>query len=40
MVGAFFMAAKRLAEYRSLADAERAAAYRASFVTTTPTGCS
>jgi decaprenyl-phosphate phosphoribosyltransferase len=31
MVGAFFMAAKRFAEYRSLADPTIASAYRASF---------
>lgn len=31
MLGAFFMAAKRWAEFRSLADPEKAAAYRASF---------
>jgi 4-hydroxybenzoate polyprenyltransferase len=31
MVGAFFMAAKRFAEYRSIADPEAARAYRASF---------
>lgn len=31
MVGAFFMASKRFAEYRSIGDHERAAAYRASF---------
>ncbi len=31
MVGAFFMAVKRLAEYRTIADRKRAADYRASF---------
>jgi 4-hydroxybenzoate polyprenyltransferase len=31
MVGAFFMASKRFAEYRAIGDAERAAAYRRSF---------
>lgn len=31
MLGAFFMATKRLAEYRHLGDKERAAAYRSSF---------
>ena len=31
MLGAFFMAVKRLAEYRRFADAESAAAYRRSF---------
>jgi decaprenyl-phosphate phosphoribosyltransferase len=31
MVGAFFMATKRLAEYRHMADPARAAAYRRSF---------
>jgi decaprenyl-phosphate phosphoribosyltransferase len=31
MVGAFFMATKRLAEYRHIGDATRAAAYRRSF---------
>ena len=31
MVGAFFMATKRFAEYRSIGDPERAAAYRRSF---------
>jgi 4-hydroxybenzoate polyprenyltransferase len=31
MFGAFFMAIKRFAEYRHIADAERAAAYRRSF---------
>ncbi len=31
MVGAFFMAAKRFAEYRSINDPARAAAYRSSF---------
>jgi 4-hydroxybenzoate polyprenyltransferase len=31
MVGAFFMASKRFAEYRSIGDKERAAAYRTSF---------
>lgn len=31
MVGAFFMATKRLAEYRRIADPARAAAYRPSF---------
>ncbi len=31
MAGAFFMAAKRFAEYRSIGDPDRAAAYRASF---------
>jgi hypothetical protein len=31
MVGAFFMASKRFAEYRSIGDKSRAAAYRASF---------
>jgi 4-hydroxybenzoate polyprenyltransferase len=31
MIGAFFMATKRLAEYRSLADASVAGAYRRSF---------
>ncbi len=31
MIGAFFMAAKRLAEYRSIGDPARAAAYRNSF---------
>jgi decaprenyl-phosphate phosphoribosyltransferase len=31
MIGAFFMATKRLAEYRSLADREVAGAYRSSF---------
>jgi decaprenyl-phosphate phosphoribosyltransferase len=31
MVGAFFMGSKRFAEYRSIGDKERAAAYRASF---------
>jgi hypothetical protein len=31
MVGAFFMAAKRFAEYRSINDSARAAAYRRSF---------
>ena len=31
MVGAFFMAAKRYAEYREIGDPERAAAYRSSF---------
>jgi 4-hydroxybenzoate polyprenyltransferase len=31
MIGAFFMAAKRFAEYRSLADPQTAAAYRRSF---------
>jgi 4-hydroxybenzoate polyprenyltransferase len=31
MIGAFFMASKRFAEYRSIADPERAAAYRSSF---------
>ena len=31
MVGAFFMAGKRFAEFRSIGDAGRAAAYRASF---------
>jgi decaprenyl-phosphate phosphoribosyltransferase len=31
MAGAFFMASKRFAEYRSIGDAERAAAYRSSF---------
>src|SRR5439155_11479494 len=31
MVGAFFMASKRFAEYRSINDKERAAAYRKSF---------
>jgi 4-hydroxybenzoate polyprenyltransferase len=31
MLGAFFMAVKRLAEYQRFADAERAAAYRRSF---------
>lgn len=33
MLGAFFMATKRLAEYRRIADAARAAAYRPSFAT-------
>ena len=31
MAGAFFMASKRFAEFRSISDPERAAAYRASF---------
>lgn len=31
MVGAFFMASKRFAEYRSIADPQAAAAYRSSF---------
>lgn len=31
MVGAFFMASKRFAEYRTIADKRRAAAYRKSF---------
>jgi 4-hydroxybenzoate polyprenyltransferase len=31
MIGAFFMAAKRFAEYRSLADSQTAGAYRRSF---------
>ena len=31
MVGAFFMASKRFAEYRTIGDKERAAAYRRSF---------
>ena len=31
MIGAFFMASKRFAEYRSIGDAETAAAYRSSF---------
>lgn len=31
MIGAFFMGAKRLAEYRFIADCARAAAYRSSF---------
>lgn len=31
MVGAFFMASKRFAEYRSIGDPARAAAYRSSF---------
>ncbi len=31
MVGAFFMASKRFAEYRSIGDPNRASAYRASF---------
>ncbi len=31
MIGAFFMAAKRLAEYRSIGDAAAAGAYRSSF---------
>jgi len=31
MVGAFFMASKRFAEYRAIGDPERAAAYRDSF---------
>lgn len=31
MAGAFFMASKRFAEYRSIADPQRAAAYRSSF---------
>ena len=31
MVGCYFMAMKRYAEYREIADAERAAAYRSSF---------
>ncbi len=31
MAGAFFMASKRFAEFRSIADPQRAAAYRASF---------
>src|SRR5262249_35486693 len=31
MIGAFFMAAKRLAEYRSLADPAVAGSYRSSF---------
>ncbi|MBN1912578.1 MAG: UbiA prenyltransferase family protein [Pirellulales bacterium] len=31
MIGAFLMASKRFAEYRSIADPQRAAAYRASF---------
>jgi len=31
MVGAFFMASKRFAEYRSIGDKRRAASYRASF---------
>jgi 4-hydroxybenzoate polyprenyltransferase len=31
MIGAFFMAAKRLAEYRFISDPLRAAAYRSSF---------
>ena len=31
MIGAFFMAAKRFAEYRQIGDAERAARYRRSF---------
>lgn len=31
MIGAFFMGAKRLAEYRFIADPARAAAYRSSF---------
>lgn len=31
MVGAFFMASKRFAEYRSIGDKQRATAYRASF---------
>jgi decaprenyl-phosphate phosphoribosyltransferase len=31
MIGAFFMAAKRFAEYRSIADPEVAGAYRSSF---------
>lgn len=31
MVGAFFMASKRFAEYRSLGDGQAAAAYRSSF---------
>ncbi len=31
MVGAFFMASKRFAEYRSIGDKERAASYRKSF---------
>lgn len=31
MIGAFFMASKRFAEYRSLADATTAGAYRSSF---------
>jgi 4-hydroxybenzoate polyprenyltransferase len=31
LVGAFFMASKRFAEYRSIGDPQRAAAYRSSF---------
>ncbi|MCA9050758.1 MAG: UbiA prenyltransferase family protein [Planctomycetaceae bacterium] len=31
MIGAFFMASKRFAEYRTLADKQRASAYRSSF---------
>ncbi len=31
MIGAFFMASKRFAEYRTIADPQRAAAYRTSF---------
>jgi 4-hydroxybenzoate polyprenyltransferase len=31
MIGAFFMASKRFAEYRSIADPARASAYRSSF---------
>lgn len=31
MIGAFFMATKRFSEYRAIADAKRAAAYRSSF---------
>jgi 4-hydroxybenzoate polyprenyltransferase len=33
MIGAFFMAAKRFAEYRRIADPERASLYRTSFKT-------
>lgn len=35
MIGAYFMALKRYAEFRSIADAKRAAAYRKSFGTYT-----
>lgn len=36
MVGCYFMALKRFAEYREIGDPERAAAYRASFAFYTP----
>ena len=40
MVGCYFMAIKRYAEYNEIDDPERAAAYRSSFGTTRPSGCS